>query len=242
MPSWSSPGKDVGYWKPPPKPKATPWTVQPPQGNGVGGGGGSSSFQGLMNAASFTPAPSAGGSITNTPLPPIAPVQDIDHTASNNAIFGRAKDTQGQIGRASLDSLRGLLGETGQMGSGAEVQGTRDIAQSAAGELGQVNRDLASQNAQSAADVAAMNYQGQIQQRAQDLAAQQAQAQLQQQQAQQAAQQQLQMLQLALGQQQFNAKNPTTQAGPAASSPTAPSVKPWWQNPSGKGAPSVGLY
>lgn len=158
--------------------------------NSGGGGGG-----GVL--------PSGAGIAPGSRIATIAPV---DMTASNAATFGKAKDVAGQIGRSSLDSLRAALGETGQLGGGAEVQGARDVIESAAGNIGDVNRALATQNAQSALETARLNYQGGITQRGQDIAAQEAQARLAQEQAQlefqrmQArSQQQLDWLKLILG-------------------------------------------
>ena len=162
-------------------------------GGGVGGGtaggpgGGGAGY------------PAAGSRIES-----IAP---IDMTAANAAIYGRAKDVAGQTGRASIDTLRGVLGETGQLGGGAEAQGVRDIVESAAGQVGDVNREIAIQNARQGLDVARTNQAAGITQRGQDIQAQEAAARLAQQQAnimfqQQMAksQQQLDLLRLVLGQ------------------------------------------
>lgn len=169
---------------------------------GVGGGGGTAGATSTGMGGGVLP--SGAGIAPGTRIPGIAP---IDTTASNAAIFGRAKDMAGQIGRSSLDALRAALGETGQLGGGAEVQGARDIIENAAGQVGNVNRELAIQNATQGLDVAKANQAAGITQRGQDIAAQEAQARLAQEytqmQFQQAAlqsQRQIDLLRLALSQ------------------------------------------
>ena len=144
-------------------------------------------------------APTAGGRIGS--------IGPIDMTAANSAIYGRAKDVAGQTGRASIDTLRAVLGETGQLGGGAESQGVRDIVENAAGQVGDVNREMAIQGGRQAFDVARTNQAAGITQRGQDIQAQEAQARLAQEQAdimfkQQMArsQQQLDLLRMVLGQ------------------------------------------
>jgi hypothetical protein len=161
-----------------------------------------SSLSGLFAAASPTAAPTA----TITPGATVPNVGPIDQTAANAGIYAQAKDTAGQQGRASLESLRGLLGESGGLGSGAEAQGTRDIVENAAGQVGQVNRDLAATNAKTSLTTALANQQAGVTERGQDIQAQEAQARLAQEQAQlqfdnAMAQQnrQLELLKLALG-------------------------------------------
>lgn len=159
-----------------------------PYGGGSGGGTAStgnntgSPAGGLMGASGRLPA---------LTLP--------DQTESNAASFATAKDTVGKTGRASLDALRGELGATGNLGSGAEVQGVKDIIQSGAGELGQVSRDQAVKNTDLKTDIAKTNYAGGITQRGQDVSAQEAQARLAQEERIAAANHQLQLLTLALG-------------------------------------------
>jgi hypothetical protein len=158
------------------------------------------------------PPASVGGSAYGGAFSPLTreqPLSATDNTAANAASFATAKDQVGKIGRASLDALRGELGATGQLGSGAEVQGVRDVIQSGAGELGQVSRDQAITDAGHKADIAKTNYLGSVTQRAQDVGSQEAQARMAQEariadqnnlfrQQQAASQNQLQTLQLAL--------------------------------------------
>lgn len=130
---------------------------------GAGGGGGG-----------------VGGGDGGSGNPPsqIASIAPPDSTAATNAAFASAKDQAGMLSRASLTSLNDELGASGMVGSGAQVQGTRDIIQSGAGQVGQVSRDLAGKQADQAADFAKTSYQGSITQRGQDIAAQEARARL----------------------------------------------------------------
>jgi hypothetical protein len=149
----------------------------------LGGNGGAAS-----GATGGTGGPVTGGSS-------VAPMQMPDMSQSNSAIFAQAKDKVGKLSRASLDSLSGELGSQGMLGSGAQVQGTRDIIQSGAGELGQVDRDLASKQADTALDVGKTNYAGALTQRGQDIGAQEANARL----ALEQRQQQYSLLSMILG-------------------------------------------
>lgn len=181
------------------------------------GGGAPAANGGAPNAAPGSSSGSASSVGTNgfgtsgvsggNRLPTL---QMPDQTNATNAAFATAKDKVGKTSRASLDSLRGELGATGMLGSGAEGQLTRDVITSGAGELGQVSRDQAGKQADLAADFAKTNFAGGITQRGQDVSASEAAARLAQEQRladaslsfqkqQAASQQQLQMLQLALG-------------------------------------------
>lgn len=182
-------------------------------GGGYGGAGG-----GFAGAAGGAFGGGAGGTTTPTggggtgggsSLAHVANVALPDSSASIAASMAGAKDRAGNLSRASLDALRGELGATGNLGSGAEVQGTKDIIQSGAGLIGQASRDAANKQADTAADFAKTRYGGEITQRGQDVSAQEAQARLAQearlseatlafQKQQAAANQQMQMLQLAL--------------------------------------------
>lgn len=184
------------------------------------------SLQGLLSAAGIGGAgvkvgvnpgtsPAGGGPVTGGGG--VSDIAPIDMTAANGATFARAKDTAGQIGRSSLDSLRGALAETGQLGSGAEVAGTRDVAENAAGIVGDVNRSNAINESAQGLDVAKTNQAAKLTQRGQDINAQEAnarlqmaQTQLEYQRAQQESQRQLDYLKLILGQ--------ANQGGSAASS------------------------
>lgn len=182
----------------------------------MGGGGGtnplsslSSSMGGLQAAAGIggsgggATAMTGGGVTANgagiNPGSAVPGIKPIDNTAANNAAFGAAKDTAGRTARASLDSLRGILGETGQLGSGAEVQGSKNVVENAAGLVGDVNRQNAVTNSNQALEIAKANQSSGLTQRGQDIAAMEAKARLAQEQAALQSNQQLQMLQMALG-------------------------------------------
>lgn len=175
----------------------------------------SPSFAGLQAAggilggydgAGSTSRASAGTMAGGGRIAPIdTSVAPIDTSAADAATFARVKDRVGLTGRASLESLRGLLGETGQLGGGAEVQGVRDIVEHAAGQVGDVQRAQAIQGAERSYQTAAANQQAALTQRGQDIGVQDAaarralaQTQLQFQQAQMHSQQQLDLLRLAL--------------------------------------------
>lgn len=145
-------------------------------GGGAGGAGGSGG--GFVpptggSGGTYAPAPVNYTEATPTRVPGVdAP----DMTQANAQIFGRAKDQAGEMGRASLQSLRDELGATGMLGSGSETQGVRDIAARGQGQLGEVSRANAINESQQKSDFAKMKYQGDITQRGQDIAAQEAQA------------------------------------------------------------------
>ena len=163
-------------------------------GFGGGGGGAGSSFGGLLSAAGM------GGSGGGGSIQPTAAVAPIDTTAADAAKFARARDQAGMTGRASLESLRGLMGETGQLGGGAEAAATRDIVQHAAGQMGEVGRDQAIQGTERNFQTALANQQSAVTQRGQDINAQEAQARLALAQTQLQSQRSLEMLRLALSQ------------------------------------------
>lgn len=176
-------------------------------GGGTVGGGGGIGTSGTTGTSGGPSGSSSFGGVT--PGGTIAAPTLPDSTAATNAAFATAKDKAGKISRASLDSLRGELGATGNLGGGAEVQGVRDIISSGAGLEGQAARDEAMKQSEIAADFAKTGYAGAITQRGQDVSAQEAQARLAQERELQASrlafeqqqlksQQQLQMLQLAL--------------------------------------------
>ncbi len=151
-------------------------------GGGTSGGGG----------GGFLPPSGGGGTgVAGGPMNYMTSGEDVsqtfnripgvdapDMTQANAQIFGRAKDQAGQMGRASLQSLRDELGATGMLGSGSEAQSTQNIIAHGAGQLGEVSRENAVNESAQKADFAKMKYQGDITQRGQDIAAQEAQARL----------------------------------------------------------------
>jgi hypothetical protein len=162
-------------------------------GSGGGGGGGAPGTQ-----ASNTPTPTVGwpgsgfpgeamgpGSGSGGGAPP--PVSSSGGGGSSSGTdvsskaFATAKDAVGQQARGATNSLNDELAAQGLSGSGAQVQGTKDIIQSGAEQLASTSSDLAKTSAQNAIttrgqDIGASEaqYSGQIQQRGQDIQAQQA--------------------------------------------------------------------
>jgi multimeric flavodoxin WrbA len=142
-------------------------------GGGAGGvGGGATGVGGVGGVGGGT----GGGG--NPAIPPIAAP---DMTQANAAVFSKAKDRAGALARASLNSLNGELGANGggsMIGSGAQVQGTRDVIEKGAGMLEDTNNQMAMSDAALKADFAKLGYQGSITQRGQDIQQQEANAQL----------------------------------------------------------------
>lgn len=137
-------------------------------GGGVGGFGGGAGVGGPVGAGG--PVQGGGGYV--------APIQPPNADAAGAAAFATAKDNAGKIGRSSIETLNGELGAMGMLGSGAQVQGTRDIVSDAAAIEGQASRDAAMKKVDMAADFAKTGYAGSIQQRGQDIQAQEANARL----------------------------------------------------------------
>lgn len=106
---------------------------------------------------------------TGGPGQPNAHIEAPDASAANAASFARAKDQAGQIAQSALQGLRSSLGGRGLLGSGAEFRGTGNIAAKGMGQLGDVNREQAIQNAAAAQDFAKTAYAGDITQRGQDI-------------------------------------------------------------------------
>ena len=163
-------------------------------GGAAGAGGfGGSSFGGTTTSGSGSPTGSVSG---GSYVPQISlPSQQ----AAAESAFATSKDRAGALARSGLDSLRGELGATGNLGGGAEVQGTKDIIAAGQGQLGQASRDIAGKQADIATDFAKTGYQGAITQRGQDISAQEANARLALEQRQAESQRQLQLMTLALG-------------------------------------------
>jgi hypothetical protein len=98
-------------------------------------------------------------------------MQAPDMTAANAAAYNTAKDTVGKTGQSALSGFRDTLAGRGLLGSGIEAQGTEQLAESGAGQLGQVTRDQATKSADLAQQTALANYQGGIAQQGQQLGA-----------------------------------------------------------------------
>jgi hypothetical protein len=141
-----------------------------------------------------------GSSAAGQGLARVGGLQLPDMSAATDAAFASAKDKSGQIARSSIDSMRGELGATGNLGGGAEVQGVRDVINNAAGVEGQAARDISMKQADIGADFAKTRYGGEIAQRGQDVSAQEAAANL-------AATQEMNQSRLAFQQQQLQSQN-----------------------------------
>lgn len=162
-----------------------------------GAGGGAAAFGG--GSSQMQPNFASG------PISAVGHIGMPDQTGAENATFASAKDRVGQNSKAALSALNDAMAGQGMLGSGAQVQGSRDIIQSGMGELGDVRRQQAVTHAGNALDVAKMGYQGDIAQRGQNIQAQEANARLAQEANQLAFQrqqagtnQQLQLMSLAL--------------------------------------------
>lgn len=112
----------------------------------------------------------AGWASGGPPVPSVPPVADVDTSAAQAAAFARAKDRVGQLGAGALAGLRSSLGGRGLLGSGAEVRGAVDVVNRGQGELGDVVREQAIEQAALAERTAQANRQAALEQRRQNLA------------------------------------------------------------------------
>jgi hypothetical protein len=92
-----------------------------------------------------------------------------DMAAANSAGFARAKDQVGQETSGALTGLRSALASRGMLGSGAESRGTVSAITKGQGQLGEVSRTQAENEANQNLDIAKTNYSGDISQRGQDV-------------------------------------------------------------------------
>jgi hypothetical protein len=122
-----------------------------------------------------------------------------------------------------------VLGETGQLGGGAEVQGSRDIMENAAGGLRDVANQQAITGSNQALDIAKTNQSSAVTQRGQDIAAEEAMARLALEQSQLAWQRQMQALSLAF-------------SGPNMNGPGTVDFSNSRSGSSGTGASAGGIY
>lgn len=141
---------------------------------GAGGAGGASAFGGGGGGS----IPGGGGPVSGAGGGGAPNLEMPDQGEANRAEFARAKDRAGRVARKSIDALNGELGATGALGGGAQVQGTSDLIQDAAGAEGEVVRDQAMKNADLRADTAKTNYAGKLTMRGQDINAKEADARL----------------------------------------------------------------
>jgi len=127
-------------------------------------------YSGLQGSG-YTP-PSGYGAPGGAPLggaAQVGPMQMPDQSAANQAAYGQARDTAGKTGASALSGLQESLASRGMLGSGIEARGMEQLAENAQGQIGQVTRDQAVNNAALAQKTAEENYSGGITQRAQDL-------------------------------------------------------------------------
>jgi hypothetical protein len=151
-------------------------------GGAFSGATGSSSIPWGASGMSLPPqvsGPSAGATIQSGATPPriadtqdparIAHIQTPDMTAANAAAFARAKDQVGQTSRGALTGLAGAMAGRGISGSGVEGRGITSVINQGQGQLGDVSRQQAIEQAQLAEQNALAGYQGDISQRATDI-------------------------------------------------------------------------
>jgi hypothetical protein len=119
----------------------------------------------------------SGGGNAYTPPPTTPQIQAPDMTASNAAAFASAKDTVGKTSQAALQSLSAEMARRGILGSGSETRGMERVFNEGQGQLGDVSRQQAINQAALAEQNALAGYQGGITQRGQDIGAQEAAAQ-----------------------------------------------------------------
>jgi|SRR5262245_61607614 len=109
----------------------------------------------------------AGGGVPMT----VGSIELPDTSAAQANIFARAKDKIGLETAGSLASLRSALAGRGLLGGGAEVRGAQNILTAGQGQLGDVTREQAIQEANRLTDFAKMGYEGAIAQRGQNISA-----------------------------------------------------------------------
>jgi hypothetical protein len=97
----------------------------------------------------------------------------FDEEAARNAAFARAKDRAGQTARASLNSLREMLGPGG-LGGARESQRTAEVLGGAAGDIGEFEREQLIQDLGRAGEIGNRERAAGLTERGQDLDAQRA--------------------------------------------------------------------
>jgi hypothetical protein len=137
------------------------------------GAGGSASLDGISKAIpriGDTGSGPTGGSDGSFASPEkVAHINPVDLSAANSAAFGRAKDQVGQETSGTLTGLRSALASRGMLGSGAESRGTVSAITKGQGQLGEVSRQQAENEANQNLDIAKTNYSGDLSQRGQDV-------------------------------------------------------------------------
>jgi hypothetical protein len=98
---------------------------------------------------------------------------DPQEEAARSAAFARAKSQQGQIARATLDSISDIMAGSGRAGSGIESELKAGAIQGGAGELAETTRQQAESDVERARQIADRNYAGDLTRRGQALGLQQ---------------------------------------------------------------------
>jgi hypothetical protein len=133
----------------------------------LGGGG---SYGDIQATNPHIPAPADVPRIGPALTPDqIGHIQGPDMTAANAAEFARAKDQVGQTARGALTGLAGAMAGRGVLGSGVEGRGIGNVINKGQGELGDVSRQQAINNAALQEQNALASYQGDITQRGQNI-------------------------------------------------------------------------
>lgn len=110
-----------------------------------------------------------GGGAGAGSVPRVPRVDGGDPTAGQADAFARAKDRIGLATQGLLKAVRGQVGRRGIGGSSIEGNLIGSALESGNGQIGEVIRDQAIQQAQRAQAVADRNYAGDITQRGQDI-------------------------------------------------------------------------
>lgn len=114
-------------------------------------------------------SPTTMGVATGSTPAPVASIAPVDTTAAQDAAFARAKDRVGQMGAGAIAGLRASMGGRGLLGSGSEGRATADVVNRGQGELGDVIRGQAVDQADLAQKTAEDNQRAALTQRGQDL-------------------------------------------------------------------------
>ena len=153
--------------------------------SGTGTSGSSVGGSGTAGVSGVVGGGGAGGSGGSS----VPQVQMPDMQAANQQAFARAKDTAGNLSRASLDALNGEMGAQGMLGSGGQAEGAANILAKATNTMGAEANTEASTNAGLANTDVLANQSAAVTGRGQDIQQQEAAATLAQ--AKSAQQQQL---------------------------------------------------
>lgn len=121
-------------------------------------------IHGAMPTLPTYQAPGGGGSVGR-----VGQVTMPDLAQAQAAAFARQKDKTGQAAQGAMTGLRSALGGRGMLGSGAESRGVSNIAMAGLGELGNISREQAIQDAAARTQGVLTSYQGNITQRGQDM-------------------------------------------------------------------------